>query len=62
MTNQENDGDVSLWDIDLRCKACEWTGVSKNTEFTTRKNSKDILMVCPRCKTIDYFEVINEKE
>ncbi|GEM_PF-5036201 len=60
MTKDEDD--VSLWDVDLKCKACGWTGISKNTEFTTRKNSPKILMVCPRCRTVDYFEVINEKE
>lgn len=62
MTGDENSDDVTLWDIDLKCRACKWEGISKDTDTHFRESIKKVLMVCPRCKTIDYFEVINEKK
>jgi len=56
MTKDENSDDVSLWDVNLVCKECGWTGISKNTEAHIRDNDKQVLMVCPRCKAIDNFE------
>ncbi len=53
--------DISMWDIDLKCRDCGWTGISKNTEFATNSNNK-VLMICPRCKAVNNFEVMNEKE
>lgn len=61
MTREENDDDISLWDKNLECRECGWTGISKNTEFATDKDNK-VLMVCPRCRTVDNFEVIDEEE
>lgn len=61
MTRDENDDDVSLWDVDLKCRECGWTGISKNTDFATNED-RTMLMVCPRCKTVDNFEVQNEEK
>jgi len=60
MTRDENDDDVSLWDVDLKCRECGWTGVSKNTDLAISEGT--MLMACPRCKTVDNFEVQNEEE
>jgi len=50
------DEDVSMWDINLVCKECGWTGISKNTEVQVDNPDKNILLVCPRCKAVDNFE------
>lgn len=60
MTNQENeDDDVSMWDNELRCLECGWTGTRKNTRINGTSNS--ISMACPRCYAKDNFEVISEE-
>ena len=58
---KDNEDDISLWDVDLECRECGWTGISKNTEFSSDED-RNVLMVCPRCKTVDNFEKINEEE
>ncbi len=61
MTNK-NDDDVSLWDVDLICRACGWEGISKNAEISINKEDKQVLLVCPRCREVDNFEKPNEEE
>lgn len=57
-----NDEDVSLWDVDLICRACGWEGISKNAEIFIKKEDKQVLLVCPRCREVDNFEKPNEEE
>lgn len=61
MTNK-NDDDVSLWDVDLICRACGWEGISKNAEISITKDENKVLLVCPRCREVDNFERPNEEE
>lgn len=60
MTKDEDD--VSLWDVDLICNACGWEGISKNAEILIKKDDKQVLLVCPRCREVDNFEKPNEEE
>lgn len=61
MTRDDNEDDISLWDVDLKCRECGWEGISKNTKLATKKGIAQIFMGCPRCQTVDNFEVQNEE-
>lgn len=61
MTKDENeDDDVSMWDVDLKCLECGWTGIKRNTQINGTANDKTISMACPRCYAKDNFEIISE--
>jgi len=62
MTKDENeDDDVSMWNVDLKCINCEWTGIMKHTRINAKPEDKTISVSCPRCYATDNFEVISEE-
>jgi hypothetical protein len=58
---QDEDKDISLFNIELVCTECNWEGMGQDVDKVPDPRGDGVWRVCPSCRTPEHLDLVREE-